>query len=59
MLEYNGLFINTHPQVYEPAEDSFLLANTLELSRKDVVLEIGTGTGIIAVSAARKFLERE
>ncbi|WJI09582.1 methyltransferase [Methanobacterium sp. CWC-01] len=54
MLEYNGLFINTHPQVYEPAEDSLLLANTLELSRKDVVLEIGTGTGIIAISAARK-----
>jgi release factor glutamine methyltransferase len=54
MLEYNGLYFNTHPQVYEPAEDSYLLAENLELSRRDEVLEIGTGTGIIAVYASRK-----
>jgi release factor glutamine methyltransferase len=54
MLEYKGLCFNTHPQVYEPAEDSYLLAENLELNRRDEVLEIGTGTGIIAVCAARK-----
>jgi release factor glutamine methyltransferase len=54
MLEYNGMYINTHRKVYEPAEDSFLLVENLELSRRDEVLEIGTGTGIIAVYAARK-----
>ncbi|MEN6329197.1 MAG: HemK2/MTQ2 family protein methyltransferase [Methanobacteriaceae archaeon] len=54
MLEYNGLHFHTHPEVYEPAEDSFLLAKNLKLSRRDEVLEIGTGTGIIAVCAARK-----
>ncbi len=54
MLEFNGLHFNTHPKVYEPAEDSFLLAENLEMSRRDEVLEIGTGTGIIAVCASRK-----
>jgi release factor glutamine methyltransferase len=54
MLEYQGLCFYTHPQVYEPAEDSFLLAENLQLSLKDYVLEIGTGTGIIAVTAARE-----
>lgn len=54
MLEYNGLCFNTDPKVYEPAEDSFLLAENLELGRRDEVLEIGTGTGIIAVCASRK-----
>jgi release factor glutamine methyltransferase len=54
MLEFNGLHFNTHPKVYEPAEDSFLLAKNLELNRRDEVLEIGTGTGIIAVCTARK-----
>ncbi len=54
MLEFNGLHFNTHPKVYEPAEDSFLLAKNLELNRRDEVLEIGTGTGIIAVCVARK-----
>ena len=54
MLEYKGLYFNTHPQVYEPAEDSFLLAEHLELNRGDEGLVIGTGTGLITVCAARK-----
>ncbi|HMK53502.1 MAG TPA: HemK2/MTQ2 family protein methyltransferase [Methanobacteriaceae archaeon] len=53
MFEYQGLYFYTHPKVYEPAEDSFLLAENVETTRKDEVLEIGTGTGIIAIIAAR------
>ncbi len=54
MLEYNGIVIYTHPNVYEPAEDTFLLAENLDIQRKDEVLEIGTGTGIITIVAAQK-----
>lgn len=54
MLEYKGLLIYTHPEVYEPAEDTFLFADNLKLKRSDEVLEIGTGTGLIAIYAAQK-----
>ncbi|MGB9936409.1 MAG: HemK2/MTQ2 family protein methyltransferase [Methanobacterium sp.] len=54
MLEYKGLTIYTHPEVYEPAEDTFLFAENLDINRSDEVLEIGTGTGIIAVYAAQR-----
>ena len=40
--------------VYEPAEDTFLLAENLHVRKKERVLEIGTGCGIIAVLAAEK-----
>ena len=54
MLEYKGIVIYTHPNVYEPAEDTFLLAENLDTQRKDEVLEIGTGTGLITIVAAQK-----
>ncbi len=54
MLEYNGIHYQTHSEVYEPAEDSFLFAKNLQVNRRDRVLEIGTGTGIIAMIASRK-----
>lgn len=53
MLEYNGINYYTDPKVYEPAEDTFLLVENLQMERKDRILEIGTGTGIIAIKAAR------
>lgn len=54
MLEYKGNVYYTHSQVYEPAEDTFLLAENLDIKRTDEVLEIGTGTGLITVVAAQK-----
>ncbi|BDZ69982.1 HemK2/MTQ2 family protein methyltransferase [Methanobacterium petrolearium] len=53
MLDYNGIRYQTHPEVYEPAEDTFLFAENLQVERKDNVLEIGTGTGLIAIIASR------
>jgi len=54
MLEYKGIVIYTHPEVYEPAEDTFLFAENLGIQRSDEVLEIGTGTGLITVYAAQR-----
>lgn len=54
MQEYKEIKYQTHPQVYEPAEDTFLLADNLQVERMSRALEIGTGTGLIAIIAARK-----
>jgi release factor glutamine methyltransferase len=40
--------------VYEPAEDSFLFAENLNVRRGCRVVDIGTGCGILAVIAAKK-----
>jgi len=40
--------------VYEPAEDSFLLAERLAIKDGDMVLDVGTGCGILAVLATKK-----
>lgn len=40
--------------VYEPAEDTFLLADNMDVREGDVVLDMGTGCGILAVLSALK-----
>lgn len=40
--------------VYEPAEDSFLLGENLKVLKSDTVLDVGTGCGILAIMAAKK-----
>ena len=45
--------INTDDNVYIPAEDSYLLADNLQIKKGQSVLEIGTGTGIVAMYASR------
>jgi len=40
--------------VYEPAEDSFLFAENLNVRRGCKVVDMGTGCGILAVIAAKK-----
>ncbi len=55
-IEYRGTQIQACKHVYEPSEDTFLLLAALEsqnLKEADHVLEIGTGTGIIAIHAAK------
>ncbi|MDL2246232.1 class I SAM-dependent methyltransferase [Methanobrevibacter sp. OttesenSCG-928-K11] len=45
--------IENNDLVYIPAEDSFLLAENLDIKFGDKVLEIGTGSGIVAMYASK------
>lgn len=40
--------------IYEPAEDSFLFAENLEVAEGAVVLDMGAGCGILGILAAEK-----
>lgn len=44
--------IETNNNVYEPSDDSYLLAENLMIKKGDEVLEIGTGSGIVAINAS-------
>lgn len=55
-LRAHDIEVALHPEVYEPAEDSFLLADAL-LARDLAgtrALDVGTGTGIAAVAMAER-----
>ena len=45
---------DVYDDVYEPAEDSFLFAENLNLKEREWVLDVGTGCGILGVLAAKK-----
>jgi release factor glutamine methyltransferase len=51
---YSDCDFNVPDTVYEPAEDSFLFADNLEVGEMDVVVDIGTGCGILGIIAAKK-----
>jgi len=51
---YRDLAFHVLEDVYEPAEDTFLLADNLAVREGDLVLDMGTGCGILAVLAAKK-----
>jgi len=54
MFRYKDLEIETHPEVYDPAEDTYLLLDVLDFSTNDRIFEIGTGCGIISLHCAKQ-----
>jgi release factor glutamine methyltransferase len=54
LFHFNELVVELHPDVYDPAEDSFLLLDTIPIAPEDLVLELGTGCGLIALECAHK-----
>jgi release factor glutamine methyltransferase len=45
--------IDLLPEVYSPGDDSYLLLEAVEVSPNSKLLDIGTGSGIIALHAAK------
>lgn len=51
-MTYRGMRFEIFPQVYEPCDDSFLLAENM-LVEKGRVLDVGTGCSILGALASR------
>ncbi|MDR3222699.1 MAG: methyltransferase [Methanobrevibacter sp.] len=51
-MKFGNFKIETNTKVYEPSDDSYLLSENLIIEKGDEVLDIGTGSGIIAISAS-------
>jgi release factor glutamine methyltransferase len=54
---FKGKGLEVYPQVYEPAEDTFLIADYLKVRPGEKVLELGTGCGLLAILAAEEGAE--
>jgi release factor glutamine methyltransferase len=48
-----SLDIDATPDVYDPSNDSYLLLRVVDVAREVSLLEMGTGTGLIAIHAAK------
>jgi len=53
-LFFDDCVFHVLEDVYEPAEDTFLLAENLRVNKDEFVLDMGTGCGILGILAARR-----
>jgi release factor glutamine methyltransferase len=53
-VHFGKFFFDVLENVYEPAEDTFLLAENLQVETGMQVLDVGTGCGILGIIAAKK-----
>jgi release factor glutamine methyltransferase len=51
---FGNYVFNVYEDVYEPAEDSFLFAENLEVKEGEHVLDVGAGCGVLGILAAKK-----
>jgi len=49
----SSIDIDVHEEVYNPSDDSYLLLKCVEVSSGESFLEMGTGTGLVALHAAK------
>lgn len=54
IFHYKTLKIFLHSEVYEPSEDTFFFLEHIDIKKDQSICEIGTGSGIIALSCAQK-----
>jgi release factor glutamine methyltransferase len=50
---YRGVKLSFCPNVYKPSDDSFLLADNIEVKEGGRVLDLGTGCGIFGIIASK------
>lgn len=50
---YDDVRVRTHPDVYEPSDDTHLLVDVVRDLAPGRLLDVGTGTGLVAIVAAR------
>jgi release factor glutamine methyltransferase len=53
-VHFDNYVFNIYEEVYDPAEDTFLFAENIEIKEGDLILDIGTGCGLLGILAARK-----
>ncbi len=51
---FGDYVFDVYEDVYEPAEDSFLFAENLDVKEGEQVLDVGTGCGMLGILAAKK-----
>jgi release factor glutamine methyltransferase len=57
LVSYGERIFTVQKEVYEPAEDTFLLAGNLSVSIGERVLDMGAGCGILGILAAERASE--
>ncbi len=55
MKSVDGLDLVIPDNVYDPAEDSFLLAENVVIQSNQKILEVGSGSGYVSLYLAQKF----
>lgn len=55
-MNWEGLFVGKHPEVYEPSDDTFLLARVVSehVRGGEDFIEVGCGAGLVAMAAAQQ-----